>query len=148
MQEQKARIIAEIGCNHKGDFAVAREMIITAATFCKVDVVKFQKRNPQELLSIEQYSAPHPNSNNAYGKTYGEHREFLEFSIDQHKELKKLCEDFGIDYSTSIWDVVSAKQVVSLQPKMIKIPSASNLYWEMLSILADEFEGEIHERYI
>ena len=35
------KIIAEIGCNHKGDMAIAKEMIMTAATYCKADVVKF-----------------------------------------------------------------------------------------------------------
>ena len=37
------KIIAEIGCNHKGDMAIAKEMIMTAATYCKADIVKFQK---------------------------------------------------------------------------------------------------------
>lgn len=37
------KIIAEIGCNHKGDMAIAKEMIMTAATYCKADVVKFRK---------------------------------------------------------------------------------------------------------
>ena len=36
------KIIAEIGCNHKGDMAIAKELIMTAATYCKIDVVKFQ----------------------------------------------------------------------------------------------------------
>lgn len=40
---EKPKIIAEIGCNHKGDMEIAREMIMTAATYCKADVVKFQK---------------------------------------------------------------------------------------------------------
>jgi len=53
-------------------------------------VVKFQKRTPKELLTEEEYNAPHPEPWNAYGKTYGEHREFLEFSIEQHKLLKNM----------------------------------------------------------
>ena len=53
------RIIAEIGCNHKGDMAIAKEMIMTAATYCKADVVKFQKRCNKELLSPEEYNATH-----------------------------------------------------------------------------------------
>lgn len=36
---EKPKIIAEIGCNHKGDMEIAREMIMTAATYCKADVV-------------------------------------------------------------------------------------------------------------
>ena len=47
---------------------------------------KFQKRCPRELLTEEQYSKPHPVPANAYGPTYGAHREFLEFNLAQHKE--------------------------------------------------------------
>ena len=45
------KVIAEIGCNHKGDMSIAKELIMTAATYCKADVVKFQKRCNKELLT-------------------------------------------------------------------------------------------------
>ncbi len=144
IEENKVKIIAEIGCNHKGDMAIAREMIITAATYCKADVVKFQKRSNRELLSAEEYNSPHPNPRNSYGKTYGEHREYLEFSVDQHKQLQKWCNDYGIEYSTSVWDLTSAKQIVKLDPGMIKVPSACNLNKDLLEYLCDNFKGEIH----
>lgn len=140
----KPKIIAEIGCNHKGDMAIAKEMIATAALFCKVDIVKFQKRNNRELLSEEEYNSPHPNPSNSYGETYGEHREFLEFSLEQHKQLKVWCEECGVIYSTSVWDVTSAKEIASLNPVLIKIPSACNLNLEMLNYLCENYEGEIH----
>ncbi|MGX8712378.1 MAG: N-acetylneuraminate synthase family protein [bacterium] len=138
------KIIAEIGCNHKGDINIAKEMILTAATYCKVDVVKFQKRCNRELLSPEEYNAPHPNPDNSYGKTYGEHREFLEFNLDQHRQLKKWCEECGVVYSTSVWDLTSAKEITSLNPQLIKIPSACNLNKPMLQYLCDNYGGEIH----
>lgn len=139
-----AKVIAEVGCNHKGDMNVAKELIMMAATFCKADVIKFQKRNPRELLTEEQYNAPHPNPANAYGKTYGEHREFLEFDTEQHRQLKDWCEEFGAEYSTSVWDVGSAKDVMPFKPNLLKIPSACNLHFEMLQFLCDNFGGEIH----
>jgi N-acetylneuraminate synthase len=144
MQNKSPKVIAEIGCNHKGDMDIAKELIKMAAVFCKADVAKFQKRNNKELLSPEQYNAPHPNPMNSYGKTYGEHREFLEFTVEQHKELKEYCEEFGIEYSTSVWDMTSAKEIASLKPKLIKIPSAINNHFEMLGWLCDNYEGEIH----
>ncbi|OXS55870.1 N-acetylneuraminate synthase [Cohnella sp. CIP 111063] len=140
----KPRIVAEIGCNHMGNMDIAKEMITTAAIFCKVDAVKFQKRNNKELLTPEQYNAPHPNPHNSYGETYGEHREFLEFDLDQHRQLKKWCEEAGLVYSTSVWDMTSAKEIATLSPHFIKIPSALNLHYEMLGFLCDEFHGEIH----
>lgn len=141
---KQPKIIAEIGCNHKGDMQIAKELIATAAIFCKADAAKFQKRNNKELLSAEEYNAPHPNPANSYGKTYGEHREYLEFDLDQHRQLKKWCEEYGLEYSTSVWDVTSAKEITSLNPKMIKIPSACNLNKRMLTYLCENYGGEIH----
>ena len=137
-------LIAEIGCNHKGDMAVAKELITIAAMFCKVDAVKFQKRHPKELLSPEQYGAPHPNPANSYGDTYGAHREALELSVDQHRQLKEWSEEMGLVYSTSVWDMTSAKEVVPLNPQFIKIPSATNLNTPILDYLCGEYGGEIH----
>jgi len=136
--------IAEVGCNHMGKMEIAREMIQIAATYCKVNAVKFQKRNPKELLTEIEYNAPHPNPHNSYGNTYGEHREYLELSAAQHEELKYECEKYGVDYSTSVWDMTSAKEIAYINPKFIKIPSACNLNFEMLTYLANHYEGEIH----
>ena len=139
----KPFVIAEAGCNHMGQMDIAKDLIETAAHFCKADAIKFQKRCPKELLTPEQYNAPHPNPANSYGDTYGAHREFLEFDVDQHAQLKKWCEDAGIVYSTSVWDLTSAKEITSLHPQFIKIPSACNTHFEMLQWLCDNYEGEI-----
>ena len=140
----KPTIIAEIGCNHKGDIQIAKELIKVAKTFCKADIVKFQKRNNKELLSNEQYDAPHPNPENSYGKNYGNHREFLEFNLDQFSEIKNYCEKLEIDWSSSVWDLSSAKKISSLKPKLIKVPSACNNNYKMLEWLCENFEGDIH----
>lgn len=137
-------VIAEIGCNHKGDMEIAKQLIKTAAIYCNVDAVKFQKRCNRELLTEEQYNAPHPNPVNSYGKTYGEHREFLEFTVEQHRELKEYCDEMNITYSTSVWDLTSAKEIASLNPEFIKIPSACNNHFKMLEWLCENYSGEIH----
>lgn len=138
------KIVAEIGCNHKGDMATARGMIESAAGFCRADVAKFQKRNNRLLLTPEQYGAPHPNPAHAYGDSYGAHRERLEFSLDQHRELQEICIQNNIEYCSSVWDAVSAREIASLAPRIIKVPSAINLNRAVLDILAKEFGGEIH----
>lgn len=138
------QLIAEVGCNHKGSMEIAHEMIGVAASFCEVDVVKFQKRNNRELLTPAEYDAPHPNPINAYGETYGEHREFLEMDLDEHRQLKAWCEEAGVVYSSSVWDTTSAREIASLQPELIKVPSASNLHFEMLDVLCADYGGEIH----
>ncbi|MCM1233271.1 MAG: N-acetylneuraminate synthase family protein [Ruminococcus flavefaciens] len=144
MKYIKPLIIAEIGCNHKGDLEIAKQMIRTAAVYCEADAVKFQKRCNRELLMPEQYNAPHPNPANSYGETYGKHREFLEFDVAQHKELKEYCEQMNIVYSTSVWDLTSAKEIAGIHPAFMKIPSACNNHYEMLNWLCDNYGGEIH----
>lgn len=143
MNYKLPKVIAEIGCNHKGKIELAKELI-TVAAHSGAKVVKFQKRNNIELLSEEQYNAPHPNPMHSYGDTYGAHREFLEFNINQHKELKEFSESLGLIYSTSVWDVTSAIEIVSLNPELIKVPSACNNHFEMLKVLRDDYKGDVH----
>lgn len=137
------KVIAEIGCNHKGEIETAKELL----TLCKeagATVGKFQKRTPKELLTPEQYNAPHPNPHNSYGATYGEHREFLELSVDDHKELQDHCKSIGLEYSCSVWDTTAAKEIITLNPSLIKVGSPSNMHWEMQMVLREEYTGEIH----
>ena len=141
------KVIAEIGCNHKGDMKIAKEMLKIAAE-CSVDVVKFQKRNNKELLTEEQFNGPHPNIMHAYGTTYGAHREFLEFDLTQHKELMQYAQSLGVTYSTSVWDIISAQEIVSLNPKFIKVPSACNNNFQLLKVLRDKYYGDIHISFL
>ena len=60
----------------------------------------------------ENYFKPHPVPENSYGKTYGEHRDKLEFSIKQHLELKNSVKN-KIGYSTSV--------ILNLQKKLTKV---------------------------
>lgn len=143
-RSQPPRVIAEIGCNHAGDMALAEKLVHVAAHFCEVDAVKFQKRHSRSLLTPEQYDAPHPNPMHAYGDTYGEHREFLEFDVEQHRHLMDVCRAAGITYSTSVWDLQSAQDIVPLEPEFLKVPSATNTHFELLDYLCVNYGGEIH----
>ena len=126
-----------------GDMDIAKRMILQAYE-CGATVAKFQKRNPRELLSPEQYDAPHPVPYNSYGSSYGLHREALEFTAEQHRDLKAYSEEIGITYATSVWDLTSAQEISALGPKLIKIPSATNLHFELLQWLAENYAGQIH----
>ena len=139
---KEPKIIAEIGCNHMGKIDIAKELIDLAKD-AGVRYVKFQKRNNRELLTEEQYNEPHPVPGNSYGNTYGEHREFLEFSVEQNKELKKYCDSIDMIYSTSVWDVSSAREMITIEPKFLKVPSACNNNFEMLKVLRDDFKGQV-----
>ena len=137
------KIIAEIGCNHKGDIKIAQDLI-KAAKRCGADVAKFQKRNNKLLLNKKEYESPHPEPWNSYGNTYGLHREALEFNIDQHKELQDFCSTIGIEYTSSVWELDSAKEISELNPLFIKVPSATNLDFKMQNFLCENYKGKIH----
>ncbi len=139
---EKPKVIAEIGCNHKGEMEIAKELVDLAKE-AGAGYVKFQKRNNRELLTEEQYNAPHGVPENSYGDTYGAHREYLEFTTEQHRELKEYCDSIGITYSTSVWDVTSAKEMISIEPDFLKVPSACNNNFDMLKVLRDDYSGQV-----
>jgi sialic acid synthase len=143
IEYKKPCIVAEIGCNHMGKEAIALELIKIAKEQ-GADYAKFQKRNVSELLSEEQFYAPHPEMHHAFAYTYGEHRQYLEFSIDQHAKLKNFCEENGIAYACSVWDISSAREIIGLNPDYIKVPSACNNNLELLKVLRDEYTGDVH----
>ncbi|KKN30852.1 hypothetical protein LCGC14_0829770 [marine sediment metagenome] len=136
-------VIAEIGGTHIGSLERAKKLAYLAK-IAGADVLKTQKRNPKESVKKELWNKPHPNQIFSYGNTYLEHRINLELSIEEHKELKEYCESIDIIYSTSVWDITSTKEVIALNPKMIKIPSACNHNFKILDMLYNEFQGEIH----
>ena len=76
----KCFVIAEIGHNHQGNVETAKKMI-KAAVDAGASAVKLQKRDNRSLFTAAYYDRPY-NSENSFGNTYGEHREFLEFNHD------------------------------------------------------------------
>ncbi len=140
MEYEKCMIIAECGCNHQGDMDVAKKMIIQVK-LAGADYCKFQKRNIDEHLEWKNRLY---NSENSFGKTYYDHRKFLEFSMQQHIELKEYCEKIGIRYSSSVWDLQSAKEIISLNPDYIKIPSALNNNYELLEYIYTNYNKSVH----
>ena len=137
-------VIAEIGCNHKGNISIAKKMIEEAAR-CGASYVKFQKRDNKYLLK-EKYYKPHPVIENSYGKTYGLHREFLEFNMKQHYDLYKYCLKKKIKYAVSVWEKNSALNFINSKINLdyIKVPSACNYDFELLEVLCKKFKKKIH----
>ena len=140
----KPILIAEVGCNHKGDFEIAKKFIEVASNFCDLKFIKFQKRDNKILFSKEEYNATHPVPENSYGDNYGKHRDYLEFNLNQHKQLLNECLKKNITYSSSVWDINSAIDIASLNPEFIKIGSATNLNFKVLHYLCENYKGKIH----
>ena len=120
--KNKVNVIAEIGINHQGNFDLMKEMMI-AAKGCGVDYVKSQKREPKVCLTEEQYNRPY-DSPHSFGKTYGEHKENLEMTMEQWEELFKFADDIGVKMFMSVFDNVSANKMNELGMDLFKIGSA------------------------
>jgi sialic acid synthase len=114
-------IIAEVGQNHNGDFEMARQYVRAFAA-SGANAIKFQTRNNKYLFSGEAYDAPY-SSENAYGKTYGEHRDFLELTQESLALLKKDCHDHGVDFISTPFDEPSVDLLFDLDVDAYKVAS-------------------------
>lgn len=98
-------IIAEAGINHNGKIDLAKKLIYEAARN-GADAIKFQKRTIGEMYTQEALNKPYDKPY-AFGKTYGEHKEFLEFSDEQYLELQNWAKECGIEFIVSGFDYTS-----------------------------------------
>ncbi|XP_046805644.1 sialic acid synthase [Lucilia cuprina] len=117
----KVYFIAEIGQNHQGCLELAKKMILKAKKI-GCDCVKFQKSCLEAKFTESALSRPY-DSIHSWGKTYGEHKEYLEFDIKQYHELQCFCKEIGIDFTASAMDEVSLEQLDMLNVPFIKIGS-------------------------
>jgi len=143
MSKTKIQLVAEIGCNHMGQLNLAK-LMINQAKLAGANYVKFQKRDNKTLLSDKQYRGKHPVPHNSFGETYGKHREYLEFNTKMHQKILAYCKKSKIKYSCSAWDVQSAKDISQICKDYIKVPSATNLNFELLDFLCLKYSGDIH----
>ncbi|MBI5526034.1 MAG: N-acetylneuraminate synthase family protein [Deltaproteobacteria bacterium] len=114
-------VIAEVGHNHQGDVEKAKQMF-QMAKFCGADAVKLQKRHNKGLYTLEQYNKPYDNEN-SFGRTYGQHREALEFGRDEYKALKRFAKKIGITFFATAFDFKSADFLEDLDMPAYKIAS-------------------------
>ncbi len=114
-------IIAEIGQNHNGDVRLAKKLIDIAVQ-CGANAVKFQKRDIPSELTKEAFDKPYDNPN-SFGRTYGEHRIFLELDEAQHLELKEYAMAAGITYFCTPCDVPSLELLERIGCPFYKVAS-------------------------
>ncbi len=114
-------VIAEIGNNHQGSVETCKEMF-KAAKECGAHSVKLQKRNNRELYTRAMYDKPYE-SENAYGPTYGTHRDALEFGKEEYIELKRYANELGITFFATAFDYSSADFLEALDMPAYKIAS-------------------------
>ncbi len=120
-QNSDCYVIAEIGCNHQGDIEKAKS-IITKAKQAGANAVKLQKRNNKTLFTQSMFDMPYINEN-SFGKTYGEHREFLELNKAEYMELQQHAAGLDITLFATPFDFESVDFLADLNMPAYKIAS-------------------------
>jgi len=115
------KTIAEIGINHNGDIEIVKRLIRICAS-AEVDIVKFQKRNPDVCVpENEKYKM----RETPWGTmTYLDYKYHIEFGALQYLEIDAYCRTLDIEWTASVWDVDSLNFMSQFNVPFIKIPSA------------------------
>lgn len=139
-------IIGEIGQNHNGSVDIAKLIVelisrpikedVFGISLEPIDAVKMTKRDLREELSESQmnriYDTP-----NSFGRTYGEHRSFLELSNKEHYEVYKYAKSKGLDFV----ETLCAKGCLTLLnlfiPDYLKVASRDLTNLPLLEALAE-----------
>ena len=139
-------IIGEIGQNHNGSVDIAKLIIELVARpvhedvfnieLKPMDAVKMTKRDLKEELAVSQmnkiYDTP-----NSFGRTYGEHREFLEIDDDGHFEIYKHAKSFGIDFVETLCSIGCLSLLKLFTPDYLKVASRDLTNLPLLSAMAE-----------
>lgn len=118
----KTLIIAEAGVNHNGDLDIAKRLIDVAAE-AGADLVKFQTFNAERLVTKNANKAEYQDKTTDKNELQLDMLRRLELTYDMHKELIAYCEQCGIGFFSTGFDIKSIKLLVELGLKLFKIPS-------------------------
>ena len=130
MSKENIYIIAEIGINHNGSLDIAKKLI-DIAEVAGCHAVKFQKRNPDVCVPEHQKNIMRETP---WGKmTYLEYKYKVEFGKEEYDEINSYCNNKGIAWSASPWDLDSLKFLNQYNVPFIKIPSALLTNIELVS---------------
>lgn len=139
-------IIGEIGQNHNGSVDIAKLIIDAAARpihedlfgldLPKMDAVKLTKRDLKQELSKSQMDKIYDNPN-SFGKTYGEHRSFLELNDEQHFELYKYAKERGFDFVETLCATGCLSILRYFSPDKLKVASRDLTNLPLLAALAE-----------
>jgi N-acetylneuraminate synthase len=115
-------VVAEIGINHNGSLETAKQLI-DAAHRAGCDAVKFQKRTPE--LCVPPAQRDRLRETPWGDMTYLEYRHRMELGKDDYQEIDRYCDERGITWFASCWDVPSVEFIDRFDPPCHKVSSAS-----------------------
>ncbi len=118
---QPVYLIGEIGINHNGELRNAFALI-DAAKAAGMDAVKFQKRTPEVCTPRDQWDIER---DTPWGRmTYLDYRHRVEFGEEEYRQIDEYCQEVGIDWFASPWDVESVDFLGGFNQPAFKVASA------------------------
>ncbi|MDC6477653.1 N-acetylneuraminate synthase family protein [Candidatus Pelagibacter sp.] len=135
-------IIAEIGVNHNNNLEYSKKII----DFCsseKVDAVKFQTFRAETLAQKNTPKVLYQKTNKNDKENHFEMLKKLELSKKDHLILKNYCEKKKIEFISTPYDIESAKFLISLKLKTIKVASA-----DLMDYLLHDFLSKTKKKII
>ncbi len=139
-------IIGEIGQNHNGSVDIAKLIIdvvsrpVVDKLFGKklkgMDAVKLTKRDLRQELSASQMAKPY-DTPHSFGKTYGEHREFLELDDQEHLEIYNYSKSYGLDFVETLCAVGCLSLLKLFTPDKLKVASRDLTNLPLLNAMAE-----------
>ena len=129
-------IIAEIGINHNGNINIAKKLI-DGAVFAGCNAVKFQKRSIELVYSKEVLDT---SRESPWGNSTRAQKEGLEFGEKEYDEIDRYCQEKGIEWFASAWDIESQKFLRKYDLKYNKVASPMLTHRKLLAMIAEEMK--------
>ena len=132
---KKPFLIAEVGINHNGSVAIAKKIIDLAKKY-NFDAVKFQKRNPNISVPVNQKDVMRESP---WGYiSYLEYKKKIEFGKKEYDIIDNYCKKKNISWFASPWDIDSVNFLKQFKCKFNKIASAMLTNISLLEEVAKE----------
>lgn len=139
-------IIGEIGQNHNGSVDIAKLIVdlvsrpvreeVFGIDLRPMDAVKMTKRDLSEELTDSQMNRPY-DSPHSFGKTYGEHRAFLELTDEDHHEVYKHAKSLGLDFVETLCSLGCLSLLKRFTPDKLKVASRDLTNLPLLEAMAE-----------
>ena len=127
-------VIAEAGVNHNGDLSLAKRLVDKAAE-AEADYVKFQTFKTENLVTVNSSTAAYQKENCGESSQF-EMLKKLELSYDDFRKLNKYCNQKGIGFLSTPFDIESIDFLETLDMDFFKIPSGEITNYPYLKRIA------------
>ena len=133
---KRTLIIAEAGVNHNGSLNVAKKLAISAKE-AGADIVKYQTFNPDALSSKYAEMAQYQKKNMGQTKSQKEMLSRLTLTHDEFIQLARFCDEIGIKFLSTPFDIQSVDFLNELGCDIWKIPSGEITNYPYLVHIAE-----------